>query len=697
MTNNPKLTPERLARRAVVYVRQSKSTQVIHNQESQRLQYRLVERASELGFSQVIAIDEDLGRTASGLVERPGFEQLVGEVCSGEVGAVFCIEASRLARNGREWHHLIDLCGMVGAVVVDLDGVYDPNFINDRLLLGLKGQMSEFELNLFRQRSSEAIQEKARRGELRIPTAVGFCWTSDGKLVKDPDQRVQQAVHLVFSKMGELGSIRQVMIWFRHEKVSLPAFPVGHGSMVWKLPVYVNIRQILTNPVYAGIYAFGKTETRIKIVDGHARKSSGHHKPRQEWKVLIRDHHPGYITWEEYERNQATIAENTHMKSGTETRAGRGGPALLAGMLRCGRCGRMLYVNYAGGSSVIRYMCRGGHQDRAENWCVGFGGLRVDAAVANEILRAIEGDAIEAACDAAEQMQLKRQELRKSVELELEQARYEAGLAARRYEAVDPNKRLVAAELEARWNDALQKVQDQEERLKAFDANTQSAPAPDKQVLMSLAQDLPSVWNSASTDMRLKQRITRILIQEIIANVDDNSKEIVLLIHWAGGRHSELRVRKSDTGKHRNCTSLDAIEVIQKMAGQFPDIDIACTLNRLRLRTGVDNPWNENRVYAVRHRLQLPAFDPNALRNQITLKEAAKRLNLSPPSVRKMIDEKILPATQLLECAPWQIDVGALDDELVRKVATSLRDRWNRSRITESKNTVQQQSIFSES
>ena len=692
MMNYPKLTPERLARRAIVYIRQSKPMQVIHNQESQRLQYRLVERARELGFAQVTAIDEDLGRTACGLVERPGFERLVGEVCSGEVGAVFCIEASRLARNGREWHHLIELCGMVGAVVVDLDGVYDPNLVNDRLLLGLKGQMSEFELNLFRQRSSEAIQEKARRGELRLPLPVGLCRTSDGKIVKDPDQRVQQAVQLVFDKMAALGSMRQVLIWFRQEKVCLPAFPVGQGTMVWKLPVYSNIRCMLTNPVYAGAYAFGKTETRVKVVGGHARRSSGHRKPSQEWKVLIRDHHPGYISWEEYERNQAMIAENTHMKSGVEPKAGRGGRGLLAGLLRCRRCGRMLYVNYAG--TAIRYMCRGGHNDRAENWCVGFGGLRVDMAVTNEVLRAIEGHAIEAACEAAEQLQRQRQELRKAIELELEQARYEAGLAARRYEAVDPDKRLVAAELETRWNEALQKIQDLANKLNEFDHNTQSVPLPDKRVLLSLAQDLPSVWNAPSTDMRVKQKIVRILIQEILADVDDNSKEIVLLIHWAGGRHSELRIKKSETGKHSNCTSLDAIEVIRQMAGQFPDEQIASTLNRLRLRTGADNPWNENRVYSVRHRLQLPAFDGNGRRNELTLKQAAERLNLSPPSVRKMIDEKILPASQVLECAPWQIPVEALESEVVQRVAANLR---NRVRIPQSKNSREQQSMFSDS
>src|SRR5262249_41774203 len=262
------------------------------------------------------------------------------------------------------------------------------------------------------------------------------------------------------------------------------------------------------------------------------------------------------------------IAENTHMKSGVEPKAGRGGRGLLAGLLRCRRCGRMLYVNYAG--TAIRYMCRGGNNDRAENWCVCFGDLRMNIAVTNEVLRAIEGHAIEAACEAAEQLQRQRRELRRAIELELEQARYEAGLAARRYEAVDPDKRLVAAELEARWNEALQKIQVLENKLNEFDHNTQSAPLPDKRVLLSLAQDLPSAWNAPSTNMRVKKKIVRILIQEIVADVDDNSKEIVLLIHWAGGRHSELRIKKSETGKHSNCTSLDAIEVIRQMAGQFP-------------------------------------------------------------------------------------------------------------------------------
>jgi DNA invertase Pin-like site-specific DNA recombinase len=360
---NPKLTAERLRRCAVIYVRQSSPTQLAQNHESRRRQYGLVGLARELGFSNTEVIDDDLGRSGSGLVERPGFERLAARVCSGEVGTVFCIEASRLARNGRDWHHLIELCGMVGAVVVDPDGVYDPALINDRLLLGLKGTMSEFELNLIRQRSLEAARQKARRGELQFRLPVGYCWTQDGKIETDPDRRVQQAIELVLTKINELGSARQVLLWFRDERINLPSitFDKFGEKVIWKLPVYHSILTIFGNPIYAGAYAFGKTGVRTKVINGRAHKTDGHKKAREEWMVLIRDHHPGYITWEQYERNQVILAENTHRKYPAQRKSGRGGRALLAGLLRCRRCGRMLHVTYSGSQGgVVRYHCRGG-------------------------------------------------------------------------------------------------------------------------------------------------------------------------------------------------------------------------------------------------------------------------------------------------------------------------------------------------
>jgi len=693
---NPKLTSERLGRRAIVYVRQSSLGQVLHHRESQLRQYGLVDRARELGFKDVVVIDDDLGRSGSGLVERPGFQRLVGEVCSGGVGAIFCIEASRLARNGRDWHHLIELCGMTGAVVIDPDGVYDPAIVNDRLLLGLKGTMSEFELNLLRQRSFEAIRQKAGRGELRFCLPVGYLWAAHGKVEMDPDQRVQQALRLVFSKMTELGSVRQVLLWFRRERVPLPmrAFDSPGGQTVWNLPVYNSVLKLLTNPMYAGAYAFGKTHARTTMVEGRARKTAGHKKPRTEWTVLLHDHHPGYISWEQYERNQAMIAANAHMKSRMQPKAGRGGKALLSGLLRCRRCGRMLLVSYGGvRRAVARYHCKGAHVNHGEDWCISFGSLRTDQAVAQELLGAIGGNAVEAALEAAERMREQRKQQRNALELELEQARYEAKLCARRYEAVDPDNRLVAAELEARWNAALEKARELEESLREFDVGMKLPAIPDKEILLSLAQDLPALWDSPSTDMRLKQRIVRILVREIVADVEQDKQQIVLLIHWAGGRHSELRIKKNGLGKHRRCTDVEAVEVLRQMAGKFSDEQVAATLNRLRLRTGAGNHWNEQRVASLRHYHKFPAYDANpTARDLLTLEETAHRLGVSATSVRRMIRQKLLPASQVIACAPWQIHGEALKSAAVLQAVENIK---NRARVPPTRNDSDQPPLIS--
>lgn len=674
---NPKITADHLGRRAIVYIRQSSPIQVTNNLESQRRQYALADQARQLGFQQVEIIDEDLGRSGSGQVERPGFERLVAEICSGQVGAVFCIEASRLARNGRDWHHLVELCGLVRAIVVDPDGVYDPGVLNDRLLLGLKGTMSEFELNLLRQRCQEAIRQKARRGELQFALPVGYRWTPSGKIEIDPDRRVQQAIQMVFAKTAELGSARQVLLWFRGEKVSLPAaVREGPGrELVWKLPVYNTIWHMLRNPVYAGAYAFGKTESRTKVVDGRARKTIGHLKPVDTWMVLIRDHHPGYISWEQFERNQTMLADNAHMKSRMEPKAGRGGHSLLAGLLRCRRCGRMLHVAYSGSrSEVPRYHCRGAQINHGEAWCISFGGLRPDRAVAAEILKAVEGNAIEAALEAAARSAEQHNQQRRALSLELEQAQYEVRLATRRYEAVDPDNRLVAAELEARWNVALRTAGEIEQRLHRSDISNRGAVRiPDQATLFSLAQNLPAVWNAETTDMRLKQRIVRILIQEIVADVDDQASEILLVIHWAGGRHSELRVKKNPTGRHNRCTSTEAIEIIRQMAGRYPDDQIAATLNRLGLKTGSGNTWIELRIRTARSYNGLPAYDSKICRNTLTLEEASDRLGVSHKVVRRLIQSKIIAATQIVPCAPWEIPPEAIQSEQVRREVASVK------------------------
>lgn len=682
-----KLTIEHLQRRAVIYVRQSSVMQVVHNRESQLRQYNMAGYARELGFVEVETIDEDLGRSGSGLTERPGFQRLVTEVCEGRVGAVFCLEASRLARNGRDWHHLIELCGLVGAVLIDPEGIYDPRLINDRLVLGLRGTMSEFELNILRQRSVEAIRQKAKRGELRFGLPVGLCWGGAGKIELDPDVRVQNAVHLVFRKFRELGSARQVLLWCQAQQITLPA--VGYGErtrqIYWKVPLYSSILAILQNPMYAGAYAFGKTEARTKVVAGRPRQTTGHQKPREQWTVLIRDHHPGYISWEQFELNQTALAENAHMKSRMGRQSGRGGPSLLVGLLRCRRCGHMLKVNY--GRRGIRYRCMNENINQGLASCISFGRVRIDQMVSLEILKVIQPMALEAALDAAERASRQHSDRLRALELELEQAHYEARLAARRYEAIDPDNRLVAAELESRWNTALNRVRELESRVAQAEQESVSATVVNRDELLALAEELPGVWESPSSDPGLKQRIIRILIQEIVADVDERTQEVVLVIHWVGGRHSELRVPKLKTGQHSRCTKTEAVEIVRQMATSYPDEEIALTLNRLRLRTGAGNTWNEARVRSLRSYLKLPAYKAEQADGRLNMLQAAERLGVSPTVVRRLIAGKVLQATQILPGAPWEIDSKAVASPEVIQAATALRNRDNRQRDSASAGT----------
>lgn len=665
---NGKIASEHLSRRAVVYVRQSTPTQVSENLESQRRQYALVERARELGFRDVETIDDDLGRSGSGLSERPGFQRLVAEVCGGHVGAVLSLEASRLARNGRDWHHLIDFCGLVGAIIIDSEGIYDPRLPNDRLLLGLKGSMSEFELSLFRQRSFEAIRNKAKRGELTFRLPVGLRWSEANTIELDPDLRVREALALVFRRYHALGSVRQLLLWMREEKILVPA-TASHreGTIVWKLPVYNTLHSIITNPCYAGAYAYGKTGDRRQMVSGRAHKTSGHAKAREEWAVLIRDHHPGYVSWEQYERNQTMLTNNAHMMKRVQPRAGRGGRGLLGALLRCRRCGRMIQVTYQGKGGGVRYSCRGANLNHGERNCISFGGLRAEEAVASGIMDALTPRAIDAAIEASARVSHERADQERAVSLELEQARYEARRAARRYEAVDPDNRLVASELEARWNAQLTRVNELEVRLAELQKPSEVAPI-DRQMLLSLANTLPAVWNSEAADMRLKQRIVRVLINEIVADVDEERGEIVLVLHWAGGQHSELRVRKFRTGQHRRVASEEAFDVVRRMASRWPDDQIAATLNRLGLLTGVGNTWNARRVYSIRRRLQLAAFDPmtaSSSKQTLTLTEAARELGVHESLVRRLLRDGLIRATQVVANAPYEISPDELKTEEV--------------------------------
>jgi DNA invertase Pin-like site-specific DNA recombinase len=673
----PELPPELLARKAVVYVRQSTLAQVHGNLESQRRQYELVELARRYGFREVEVIDKDLGVSATGRVERLGFQSMVAQLCTGAVGAVLCLEASRLARNGRDWHHLLELCGVVGARVIDADGLYDPRHPNDRLLLGLKGTMSEFELTVLRTRLVDAKVSKARRGELRFPVPIGYCWSRDGALELDPDRRVQEIVRLVFRRFLELGSGRQVLLWMRREGLSFPTPSDGKrmSHLTWRPPRYRHVMAILTNPFYAGVYAYGKSEHRTMIVDGHPRKTYGHGKPMEDWGVCIREHHPGYISWAEYERNQAALARNSFCKPSERSKSGRGGHALLIGLLRCRRCGRRLRVHYSGYN--IRYNCKDGVTNFGVVPCINFGARRPDAAVAHAVLEVVHPLAIEAAMKAEDQLAEQEAQRHRALELELEQARYDARLAERRYETCDPDNRLVAAELEVRWNTAMRRLRDCEQRLERI---AEAPPElPDHEKLVALAGDLEAVWNHPSTGMKHKQRIVRVLIEEIVVDVDASRREVILLIHWRGGQHSELRVKKPRSGEHTRQAAPQSLDIIKQMAGTWSDTDIAATLNRMGLTTGQGNSWTASSVASARRKRGIAAYAPAYGDGAwFTMRDAAAHVGVTSHVIRHLIVAGILPASQVIQDAPWQIRAAHLQLPAVQRALEQAKSKSRR-------------------
>lgn len=671
-----KITPEHLARAALVYIRQSTANQVLHCQESQRRQYGLADRARELGWTDVDIIDEDLGRSAGGVV-RPGFDRLLAAICAGDAGAVFAIEASRLARNGRDWHTLIEFCGLVGVIIVDEDGVYDPRLPNDRMVLGMKGTMSELELSTFRQRSQEALKQKAKRGELFLNIPAGYVKNGRDRIEKDPDQRVHEALTLVFSRFPEFQSVRKLQMWLRDESIMLPvANRSGEDgrSIQWKLPRYGLVHNILTNPIYAGAYAFGRTASKVSIQDGRKRVRRGIRREQADWQVLIKDHHEGYITWSEFDSNQRLISENITSHGGRERGAVREGEALLTGLVRCGHCGRKLYVSYGKGNG--RYYCSGGAVHYGTQPCISLGGSRADQAVGAEVLRVLKPLGLEAALQAIQMQTNEAPAARRQIELALEQARYETARARRQYDAVDPDNRLVAGELEHRWNDRLTAQNALEADLAAFDARRQDALGDEeRRHFMRLGADLELAWSHPAATAATRKRIIRALLHEIIVRVEED--HIAMVLHWQGGAHTALQVKKSSTGKHRWTVAQDTVDLVRQLARHMSDEAIARLLNRVGKPTGRNNGWTHVRVRSFRNHHQIEVYrdGERAERGEIGLEEAAAALSVSDKTVLRMIERGVLKAHQPCKGAPWVIKADDLNDEKVRAAAKLPRRR----------------------
>jgi len=686
-----KIRPQHVARKAILYVRQSSVYQVNHNLESQRLQYAMQDRLHHLGWREVDVVDEDLGRSAAGTVTRAGFERMVAEVCLGNVGGVAAREVSRFARNSREWQHLVEVCRVVDTVLIDLETVYCPRLSNDRLLLGLKGSLNEYELDLLRQRSVEARRAKAKRGELLVAAPVGFLKTDAPHFEKDPDRRIQEAVALVFQKFGDLGTVRQTLSWFLEHGLQLPARSVD-GEITWRRPSFGVLYRMLSNPIYGGAYTYGKTESTIRYEDGEPRTSS-RRRPREEWLAFIPHAHEGYVSWEEFERIRQTMAANTRAwdHAGPVTN----GPALLTGVLRCRRCGRKLVVCYTGNAhNVLRYICVRGARDNGEPRCISFGGLVVDDALGKEILRVVQPAAVDAAIVASEAAAHQQDEVLKAWTRELEAARYAARRAQKQYDAIDPENRLVADELERRWNAALQRVREIEARIDQHVSNHHQPAVPTREEFESLAADLETVWRNPHADVRLKKRLVRTLIHEIVVDTDPEAGEVILVIHWKGGVHTELRVPRRRRGQCATHTAKNVVDAVRILARICPDDLVANVLNRNGLRTGRGNRWTRERVVSLRTHHEIACYDRDrrASEGWMNLNEAAGVLGLSPRTLRLAVERREIDAAHPLPDGPWVFQRPALETPAAAALVARVRDRTRQPAIP---NSQQRALVFS--
>ncbi len=673
MSDHSKITAAHLRRHALVYVRQSTTAQVEYNRESTERQYRLAERAVELGWAreQIKVLDQDLGISGSGLAERAGFTHLTAEVALGHVGIVLGLEVSRLARNNADWYRLLDLCGTTDTLIGDADGIYHPGLFNDRLVLGLKGTMSEAELHVLRARLNGGIRNKAARGELRRGLPVGLIWgEADGEVLLHPDEAVSGAMRTVFERFAEMGSARQVWLWFRQQGLRFPLQSSTLPEMHWITPSYTKIHEVLSNPVYAGAYVYGKTRHERYVDDTGRVRTRVRHLPRSEWSVVIHDHHRGFIDWQTFEANQLRLAQNTHPRPHQAGGAVREGAALLQGIAKCGCCGRGLRVYYSGRNSAPGYYCSGNtiSNGRGE-WCLRIGGRQIDAAVAEAFLAALAPAGLEAALKAAEQLESDHDGVLAQFRREVERARYEVQRAERRYRAVDPENRLVARGLEAEWENSLRQLEAARMELTRRDQQRPRAlRAEERTAIRSLGGDLKSVWSATTTADRDRKALLRALPEEVIIAVQRHEFCAHLTMRWRGGAITELDVpipRFQPVGPR---TEEDTIELLCRLAMLYPDEVIASILNRQGRKTATGGRFTANQVGSLRRYRNIPRFQPPADPAQgelATIRKAAQILGLNTSTIHRWLADGFIAGEQITPGAPWQIRIT---DELRARI-----------------------------
>jgi len=668
-----KIQPEHLGRTAYVYVRQSSPYQVEHHRESQRRQYDLVAWATAAGWAQerVVVVDEDQGKSGAIAHARGGFERLAAAVARGEAGIVISLEVSRLARNSPDWHHLMYVCRWTHTLMADEHAVYDLSLGADRMVLGLRGQMSEMELDQSIHRMVEARWNKARRGEVMTISPAGYEIDDLDQWVITSDEAVAQAIRTVFAKFDELGSARQVWVWWREQGLKLPVRRIELRSqpVVWMPPVYRTILQFLRHPIYAGAYVFGRSQTvrTLDADDARTLRVRRVVRPRGEWPVLIRDHHDAYIPFEQYVENQARIRGNQmiatgHERSETLDRGpAREGRALLQGLVRCGRCGRAMLVGYGGNRAgqhgrTLQYRCRGARPSTGGAECQLVGGKRIDAAVVKVFLEASAPGAIEAALRAGELVRGESEAVAHAWKLQIEKAAYEAERAERQFNAVEPENRIVARELERRWNARLSDLE--AIRAQAGAAQQRQRPLTEAELarVRALGSDLAQVWTAAATTDRDRKRLLRCLIEEVQLRTE--AQHYAVRIVWKGGAVSEREVVRFRAGQG-HATAEDTLELVRQLAQEFDDAQIARILNKQGRRSGLGLPFTQSSVHSMRGRHQIPACTKKRARDDregpFTAEEAARELGVSMDTVHRWLRAGVLAGEQMTPGAPWRI------------------------------------------
>jgi DNA invertase Pin-like site-specific DNA recombinase/predicted DNA-binding transcriptional regulator AlpA len=666
MNERGKITASHLSRLAIVYLRQSTPGQLENNRESTDRQYALVHKATELGWpsDRVVVIDEDLGLSASGDVARSGFARLSAEVALARVGLILGLEVSRLARNNADWYRLIDIAGITDTLIGDADGIYHPALFNDRLLLGLKGTMSEAELHVLRARLNGGIRNKAARGELRRGLPVGFVWgDADGEILFHPDEAVVTAIRTVFQRFAETGSARRVWLWFRDQAFKFPLQMGSPAEIRWTEASYHAVHQVLTNPVYAGAYVYGKTRSEITLDSSGARRKRIRLLPRSQWPVVIKEHHAGYIDWQTYEANQTRLAQNTRPRphNGPRTTGGavREGSALLQGLASCGHCGRRLQTHYTGRNSAPGYHCpgqvlvegRGGH-------CLSIGGVQIDETVAAAFIAALEPARLAATIAAAERLETDREGALKQWRLGVERASYAASLAERHYRAVDPDNRLVARGLERAWEESLAALEAAKAELaRREQERPRVLSQTERDNLATLGPDLATVWAAPTTTPRDRKELLRALIEEVVIKVERERSSAHITLRWKGGILSELDLvlpKREATVR----TDEDTIALVRRLAVHYADAVIAGILNRQGRRTAHGHRFEANRVKSLRQHWKIPGFQPkaNAADGELlNIRHAAAALGVAPSTIHRLLNDGIIPGEQVTPGAPWRI------------------------------------------